>query len=191
MPKKSIRTEVLARRRHLAAETCLQWSLLVQERLLESSEFLNATAVALYSPVQNEVFTELIFNQALAQGKLVTYPRVRGNELEFIQVAETAELKPGTFGVLEPTGERVVSSACLDLVVVPGVAFDLGGHRLGYGKGFYDRCLHGKRRPGFLAGLCFELQMVDNLPAEAHDVRMDMVMTENGRYDFPAPFPPD
>ncbi|MEZ4600018.1 MAG: 5-formyltetrahydrofolate cyclo-ligase [Syntrophotaleaceae bacterium] len=185
MPKKSIRAEVLTRRRHLAAETCLRWSLSAQERLLESSEFRRAAAVALYSPVQNEVFTEMLFHQAVQHGKLVTYPRVRGSELEFVQVDESSNLQPGAFGVLEPRGDRVVETSRLDLVVVPGVAYDREGHRLGYGKGFYDRCLHGKRRPRFLAGLCFELQIVNKLPAEAHDVRMDMVMTENCRYDFP------
>jgi 5-formyltetrahydrofolate cyclo-ligase len=190
MPKQSIRSEVLAWRRHLAAETCLQHSLLIQARLMRSPEFREAAAIALYSPVQNEVFTEQVFRQALKQGKSVVYPRVRGSDLEFVQVGDPAELAPGAFGVLEPTGSRVVSPACLDLVVVPGVAFDRAGHRLGYGKGFYDRGLQGQGSC-FLAGLCFELQIVDNLPAEAHDIRMDMVMTEKCRYNFTARFSPD
>lgn len=184
MPKKSIRSEILARRRSLAAETCLHRSLLVQQRLMETPEFRKSTAVALYSPVRNEVFTELVFQKALAMGKLVAYPRVNGAEIEFIQVVEDSELVPGAFGVLEPKGARTVSVTSLDMIITPGVAFDRSGHRLGYGKGFYDRILHGIRKPGVLAGLCFELQLVDKLPAEEHDVRMDMVITERFRYDF-------
>lgn len=187
MPKKSIRSEILAKRRNLAAEMCLHRSLLVQQRLIETPEFQKSTAVALYSPVRNEVFTELVFQQALAMGKLVVYPRVNGCQMEFVQVMDASELIPGAFGVLEPRGERKVPAADLDMIITPGVAFDRSGHRLGYGKGFYDRVLHGIRRPGVLAGLCFELQLVDKLPAEEHDVRMDMVITERFRYDFTGP----
>lgn len=184
MPKQSIRSRMLAMRKHLAAETCLSLSLQIQGRLLESREFQVATAVALYSPVLNEVFTEQVLREALVKGKLVAYPRVRGSELEFVRVFDASDLRPGAFGVLEPVGTRIVSPAALDLAVVPGVAFDRSGHRLGYGKGFYDRGLHGPRCPGFLAGLCFEQQLVDRLPAEEHDVRMDVLFTEKGRYDF-------
>jgi 5-formyltetrahydrofolate cyclo-ligase len=175
---------MLALRKHLAAETCLSLSLLIQSRLLESREFKVAKAVALYSPVLNEVFTEQIFREALAQGKLVAYPRVRGDALEFVQVHAASELAPGAFGVLEPVGTSIVAPASLDLAIVPGVAFDRAGYRLGYGKGFYDRGLHGPQCPVSLAGLCFEQQVINRLPAEAHDVRMDILFTEKGRYDF-------
>lgn len=176
MPKRSIRDELLARRRHLASATCLSHSLAAQQRLLLAPEFAAATVVALYSPVRNEVFTEEIFTGARRSGKTVTYPRVRGTRLEFVEVAERQELVPGAFGILEPGGAQVVPLAALELIVVPGVAFDLAGHRLGYGKGYYDRFLHERR--GRLVGLCFDFQLVERLPAEAHDVRMDMVVTE-------------
>jgi 5-formyltetrahydrofolate cyclo-ligase len=181
---------MLAMRKHLAAETCLSLSLQIQGRLLDSKEFQAAKAVALYSPVLNEVFTEQVFREALVRGKLVAYPRVRGNELEFVHVLDASDLRPGAFGVLEPVGTSIVSPASLDLAVVPGVAFDRAGYRLGYGKGFYDRGLHGSRCPVFLAGLCFEQQLVNRLPAEEHDVRMDILFTEKGRYDFDKPLPP-
>ncbi len=184
MPKRSIRSDLLARRKHLAAETCLSHSLQIQQRLLQSVEFQSATAIALYSPVLNEVFTEQLFRTAYAAGKVIAYPRVRGADLEFVRVAKAADLVPGTFGVLEPTGDQLLSPAALDLVVVPGVGFDRQGGRLGYGKGFYDRGLHSSQRPGSLVGLCFELQLLERLPAESHDVHMDIIITEKGRYDF-------
>lgn len=184
MPKRSIRADLLARRKHLAAETCLSHSLRIQQVLLQASEFQAAAAIALYSPVLNEVFTEELFRAARSAGKVIAYPRVRGAELEFVRVMKADDLAPGVFGVLEPTGDQLVAPAALDMVVVPGVGFDRQGGRLGYGKGFYDRGLHGSKRPGCLVGLCFELQLVDRLPAESHDVCMDIIITEEGRYDF-------
>ncbi len=184
MPKRSIRADLLARRKHLAAETCLSHSLRIQQRLLEAVEFQSAAAIALYSPVLNEVFTEQLFRAACVAGKLIAYPRVRGADLEFVRVTDACDLVPGTFGVLEPTGDQLVSPAALDMVVVPGVGFDRQGGRLGYGKGFYDRGMRCPQRPGCLVGLCFELQLLERLPAESHDVHMDIIITEKGRYDF-------
>lgn len=183
MPKRSIRADLLARRKHLAAETCLSHSLRIQRCLVQTVEFQSASAIALYSPVLNEVFTEELFRAACSSGKLIVYPRVRGADLEFVRVANADDLVPGNFGVLEPTGSQLMSPADLDMVVVPGVGFDRQGGRLGYGKGFYDRAVQSSRRPGCLVGLCFELQLVEQLPAESHDVNMNMIITEKGRYD--------
>jgi 5-formyltetrahydrofolate cyclo-ligase len=184
MPKKSIRATMLGRRKHLSAETCLGWSLKAQEHFLQLPLFADAEVLGLYSPVWNEVFTEEIFRSAREAGKRVAYPRIEEHGLEFVEVTDLAELGPGAFGVLEPRGARSVPLTALDLVVVPGVAFDLAGFRLGYGKGFYDRALScfGRRAP--LVGLCYELQMVDALPAESHDVRVDLVATEERTLRF-------
>lgn len=184
MPKRSIRADLLAQRKHLAAETCLSYSLQIQQHLLQTAEFQRAAAIALYSPVLNEVFTEQLFRAACDAGKLIAYPRVCGADLEFVRVAGPGDLAPGSFGVLEPTGSQLISPDALDLVVVPGVGFDRQGGRLGYGKGFYDRGLHHTQRPGCLVGLCFELQLLERLPAENHDVHMDIIITEKGRYDL-------
>ncbi len=184
MPKKSIREEILAKRKHLALDTCLARSLKAQESLVAMPEFIAASTVGLYSPIHNEVFTEEIFRAARAGGRQVVYPRVSGGSLEFVAVEDRTQLKRGAFGVLEPSGSEAVMSQALDLLVVPGVAFDLVGYRLGYGKGFYDRVLHGEKRPGLLVGLCFELQLVAELPFEAHDVKMDRIVTEDRILDY-------
>lgn len=182
MPKRSIREEMLARRQHLAAETCLGRSLSAQQRLLHTPEFVAAAVVGLYSPVRNEVFTEEIFTSARHSGKTVAYPRVRGDLLDFVEVAQRQELVPGAYGILEPGGVKIVPLAALELIVVPGVAFDFAGHRLGYGKGYYDRFLREGR--GRLVGLCFDFQLVAKLPAEVHDVRMDMLVTDERMLRF-------
>jgi len=177
MPKKSIREQILARRKHLSDEVCLRDSLLAQERLMATSEFASAGAVALYSPIWNELFTEEVGREALKRGKRVAYPRVSNQGLEFVEIEARSELTPGAYGILEPTGCKILPVASIDMIVVPGVAFDIRGGRLGYGKGFYDRVLH-RRMAGRLVGLCYELQVVEHLPIETHDVLMDLVITE-------------
>ena len=178
MPKRSIRETLLQQRRHLSLDTCLAKSLQAQARLMTSKEFTAAAIIALYQPVFNEVFTEAIFHGSRQAGKVVVYPRVRGTALEFVRVDELAGLVPGRFGILEPVGTELVAVAAIDLMVVPGVAFDLGGHRLGYGKGFYDRALHAQPLRGVLVGLAFDFQIVPELPAEGHDIPMDLLVTE-------------
>lgn len=184
MPKQSIREEMLARRKGLASTTCLGLSLRIQERVLTLPEFVAAGCLALYSPLLNEVFTEKIFEVSRRLGKKVAYPRVCDSTLEFIEVSDRGELQPGAYGILEPKGFRVMPLDSLDLLIVPGVAFDLSGHRLGYGKGFYDRVLHRRAGHALLVGLCFEQQLIDALPAETHDVRMDRVITEERTLGF-------
>lgn len=179
MPKQSIRERLLAERRHLAPATCFSRSLLAQRRLLQTPEFQSAHTVGLYSPILNEVFTETLFEVARSLKKRVLYPRVDKNQLEFVVVEERNELAHGRFGVLEPTGQAICGAGDIDFLVIPGVAFDLSGFRLGYGKGFYDRALAHWTGRGVLAGLCFDFQVLEKLPAESHDVRLDLVLTES------------
>jgi len=186
MAKKTIRDEMLAKRKCLATATCMSLSLRIQQRLLTSAEYSGAVTLALYSPILNEVFTEEIFRDAHRRGKRVVYPKVGNPGLEFIQVESRGELRRGAFGILEPSGADPVPLREIDLLVVPGVAFDRAGYRLGYGKGFYDRALHSHEERGSLVGLGFEFQVISMLPAETHDVRMDMIVTEERILGFGA-----
>jgi len=178
MPKQSIRSTMLARRRRMLAEDRAVLSRAVQARFLRTPEFLAASTLALYSPVHNEVLTEDVFHAASERGKRLAYPRVGATGLEFVEVAALVEFQRGRFGLLEPTGHRVLPVDALDLMVVPGVAYDLAGFRLGYGKGFYDRFLHDAARCPQLIGFCFEQQLVDALPVETHDIAMHLLITE-------------
>ena len=110
--------------------------------------------------------------------KKIYYPRVAGDEFGFFKVSTLDELVRGAFGVAEPVSREEISIAGLDLVVVPGVAFDLRGHRLGYGRGFYDRQLLNKPAETVSVGLCFDLQICESLPAEPHDQVLDYIATE-------------
>jgi len=179
MTKAEIRQQLLALRKQLDPAQHRSLSVQVQARLMASPQFRRAEKVALYSPVQNEVSTAALFTAALEQRKAVFYPRVLGEELVFRRVFSLVALTLGAFGVMEPGAGPGVTASELDLLVVPGAAFDLRGQRLGYGRGFYDRCLARTEPDNLSVGLCFELQLREKLPAAEHDVAVDFLATED------------
>ena len=178
MPKHAIRQEMLARRKQIEAATCDQLSLQAQQQLIESDCFNVARVLALYSSINNEVQTDLLFAAARAEGKRVCYPRIKSEELEFVEVVAPGALVSGRFGVAEPQSGQSVPVAEVDLIVVPGVAFDRVGHRLGYGKGFYDRELARASNTAVSVGLCFDFQLCERLPRESHDQPVQFLATE-------------
>ncbi len=178
MEKQIIRKQFLSQRKQLDSVSYLRLSHLAQKRLIEGEIFTAAKSVALYNPVNYEVATEQLDALARAQGKQVCYPRVVGRELEFIITASIDQFVAGSFGVPEPTGEKKVDALSVDLLVVPGVAFDLNGYRIGYGGGYYDRLLAGHRKKTLIVGLFFEAQWCEQLPVEDHDQPLDLIVTE-------------
>ncbi|MCK4503327.1 MAG: 5-formyltetrahydrofolate cyclo-ligase [Desulfuromonadales bacterium] len=178
MGKQLIRKQFLDSRKQLDRTTSHRLSLEAQQRLIGSELFIRAQSLALYSPINNEVATDQIHAFARECGKRIYYPRVVGEKLEFIEIDCVAQLAPGAFGVAEPIGETELSGAKFDLIIVPGIAFDLHGHRLGYGRGFYDRQLAEKSPKTVTIGLCFEMQLCERLPTETHDQPLDYVVTE-------------
>jgi len=178
MEKQVTRQQFLNRRKQLAEAECLELSRQVQQRLVASELFSSATNLALYSPMNNEVRTRLLHDCAIEQHKQVCYPRVVGESLQFVVVDSIELLQPGSFGVAEPASGDVLNVERIALLVVPGVAFDRAGYRLGYGKGFYDRELSRVTVTTASVGLCFDFQLCDRLPVEAHDQRLDYLVTE-------------
>ncbi|MFA7232740.1 MAG: 5-formyltetrahydrofolate cyclo-ligase [Terrimicrobiaceae bacterium] len=114
------------------------------------------------------------------EDKRIALPRVSGDGLVFHWVAHRNDLRPGSFGVPEPPSEAPPAENEFGLILVPGLAFDPRGGRLGRGKGFYDRFLAGAG--GVRAGVCFDDQVVEDVPREAHDLRMDFVVTPSSIY---------
>jgi 5-formyltetrahydrofolate cyclo-ligase len=188
MSKQPIRDELLLRRKSQDAVERQRRSRRIQEYLLATAEFSMAGTVALYSPVRGEVLTNLLAEDAHRLGKRLVFPRMRGRQLELVEVASREEFTPGLFSVPEPAGATVVAIREVDLLVVPGVVFDRAGHRIGYGKGFYDRLLHGADHV-CKAGIAFDFQLVEALPVEAHDVRMDLLVTESNLLRWPQDYP--
>jgi len=179
MPKNAIRNQMLARRNTITTELLQVASDAAQKRLIGMEEFKSADCIALYSAIQKEIKTDLIFEVALSEGKEVLFPAVCKNALRFSRVNDFRQLESGRFGILEPSStdmERSIEEA--DLIVVPGLAFDLNGNRIGFGKGYYDQTLSRISGRGILIGLCHDFQVLESLQTEEHDIRMRYMVTD-------------
>ena len=138
-------------------------------------EFRAARTVAVFAALPDEPATDEVLAR-WASTRRVVLPRVEGDAMRFYACRPDA-LVFGAFGILEPQGERPCQAGEIDLVVCPGVAFTADGRRLGRGRGYYDRYLGDPAFRGFRVGVCYAHQLVDDLPVEPHDVRMDRVIT--------------
>ena len=136
--------------------------------------FRAASIVLLYYSLKDEVDTHE-FVRKWSREKLVLLPVVKGEELEPRVSTGPEDLATGAYGIGEPTGELFTDYAAIDFAVIPGVAFDATGNRLGRGKGYYDRLL--PRLTAFKAGICFPFQLVEEVPAEPFDIRMDTIIS--------------
>ena len=137
--------------------------------------FRAAQTVLLYHSLPDEVDTHA-FIARWSGVKQVLLPVVAGDGLLLRQCSNATELALGRYGIAEPVGADFTDYAAIDLAVVPGVAFDRQGNRLGRGKGYYDRLLPGLTR-AYKIGICFPYQLVNTVPADAHDIRMDEIIT--------------
>ncbi len=186
--KKQIRSELKAKRDSLNGELWVQYSNTIQSLVLKSKIYKEADSIFAYSDFHGEVGTLSIIEDALLKGKKVYMPKVLDtfddNGMAFFRIYSTSELISGFKGIKEPggNGERVFDpdkeSNDKKLMLVPGVAFSSDGYRIGYGRGYYDKYLEGKNQ-FFKLGLSFSMQIVDDIPSEIHDIKMDFVVTEN------------
>jgi len=164
--------------RALPAETRVSASNQLLERLLTQSIWSRANSLLCFAPLPGEPDITPIIDDALRANKVVALPRFDPGTgtYEAARIEARSQLIPGQFGTLEPAaGCPAIPLNQLDLVLVPGVAFDLAGRRLGRGKGFYDRLLAEVR--GHKCGVAFDEQIVAQVPEEPHDVRVDSILT--------------
>lgn len=155
----------------------------VARHVAVESAWQQASSVALYSMLPGEVDSTPLIQMAEREGKKLLFPRmVPGPSLEFVYVAEPASLRPGRYGVLEPDRHSPSQRLTREVVVlVPGLAFDRRGGRLGRGAGYYDRALavvEGTLDRPRLIGVGFAFQFVESIPVSSIDVRMDGIVTE-------------
>lgn len=182
--RSALRAALLAQRRALPRAEAAARSAQVLARVRALPAWATAREVLAYMPVQGEVDVAALVEELWARGARVLLPRCRPGEPGAMDVACTtglADLCPGAFGIAEPDPHAcpALDAPRPDLVLVPGVAFDRRGQRLGFGGGFYDRFLAGLGRPGpLLAAPCFGFQLVAELPAEPWDVPVDVIITE-------------
>ena len=148
-------------------------------RLKDNSHFTHAQTLLLYSALSDEVPTQILIDGLAAQGKTVLLPRVVSDtDMELRRYSGPADLQRGAFGIFEPTGELFTDYNTIDVAIIPGMAFDAKGHRLGRGKGYYDRFLAKLSPSTYKIGLCFSWQLVDHVPTDEHDIPMDEVIVQ-------------
>jgi 5-formyltetrahydrofolate cyclo-ligase len=176
MNKKELRTEINKIKKETTMGARLDLSGAVLRKLATHPRFMEADTVLMYNSLPDEVETR-DFVIYWSMRKCVLLPVVKGSELELRRYIPEKGFTVGAYGVLEPNGEAFTDYASIDLAVIPGVAFDQEGNRLGRGKGYYDRLLNKMNHPSlYKLGICFDFQKVEHVPTEEHDVPMDEVL---------------
>ncbi len=175
-----IRKEVISRRDALSLSVRKAKDEIIRSRLLALPEFIKARTILFYASFRSEVDTIELLRNSLLNNKTILLPRVdvQNSSLTLYEIRTMADLAPGCYGILEPAanGNNNIPDAGIDLMIIPGVAFDEHCNRLGYGKGYYDRLLSHKN--ALAVALAYEEQIVAHIPADAHDIKMDRIITD-------------
>jgi 5-formyltetrahydrofolate cyclo-ligase len=180
--KGEIRKSIKRRLRELDPAVRAEKSAIIQEKLVSSEVFRKSRVVMFYVPLPEEVDTREAIKWALEQGKKVAVPYITSKEGVMIpsEIFSLEDLESGPFGIYQPKTTMIskVPLEEIDLVVVPAIAFDRQNRRLGRGKGYYDRFLSDKACSGAVTvGLAFDLQVLQNLPSDEHDIPVSSVIT--------------
>ena len=181
MDKKELRRYIREQKRHFTPQQLGEMSLGIMSSLLSHSQIQKADSVLMYHSLPDEVDTHSALDQLLAMGKKVLLPKVVSEtEMTIHEYTGQDSLQPSEpYGILEPTTPEfsIVNCQLSIVIVVPGMAFDKHGHRLGRGKGYYDRFL--SRIPNiYKIGVCFPFQLIDKVPSEPTDILVDEVLTD-------------
>jgi 5-formyltetrahydrofolate cyclo-ligase len=175
MDKKALRQKIREQKRAMTLAQIEEASRKLAEQFLATEAYRNAKTVYGYLPYNQEVRTVPILEWALADGKRVAVPKVYDDEMRFIYLTDLAQVETGYAGIPEPITDGPVADDPTALVLMPGLAFDREGHRIGYGGGFYDKFLAAEPTHPTVA-LCYAFQMVEELPTEEFDVPVDLVL---------------
>ena len=175
MDKKELRRTIRERKRAMTEEEIVNRSAKLGELFAQSDAYKNAKTIYGYLPYNQEVRTVPMLEQALKDGKKVAVPKVYGDEMKFLYLDDLSKVSKGYAGIPEPIADEPVADDKTALVLMPGLAFDPEGHRIGYGGGFYDKFLAAEPNHPTLA-LCYEFQMLPELHTEEHDIPVDTVL---------------
>ncbi|MBE0426557.1 MAG: 5-formyltetrahydrofolate cyclo-ligase [Nitrospirae bacterium] len=180
--KKVIRREVLRKRDEIPPEARSVKNALIKQRFFSLPEFIEAKTVLFYASFRSEVETLSIIRESLNMNKRVVVPKVdkERHRLRLYEIKDASELTAGFMGIPEPSlsEERLINIDKIDLIVLPGSAFDYSGNRLGYGGGYYDILLSEMHKKIPVAALAYEEQLVDSIPSEMHDIKVNMIVTD-------------
>jgi len=179
--KSKIRKQLLDQRLKLKFGFQQKASQMIVEFLEELPQVQSARRILAFSPLKGEPQILGFLEGILDNKREVFLPRIKGDKLELIKIQNLDDLTEGTFGVMEPCHDlQATDQNFFNIILVPGVGFSEKCDRLGFGKGFYDKLLNDIQ--GYKIGIGYEFQVLPDLPTENHDVKMDMVVSENGVY---------
>jgi len=179
--KNELRAELLRKRDSIPSSKRFQKETAIKRNLFGLDVFKNAKTILMYVSFRSEVDTITHLDDILMLGKKLAVPLVDSKQksLTLYEIRSASELEPGYMGIPEPRlgEERIITLKDIDLVVIPGTGFDAKGNRLGYGGGYYDRLLANAEKHIPTIALSFEEQIADKIPAEPHDIKMDIIIT--------------
>ncbi|HBR21453.1 MAG TPA: 5-formyltetrahydrofolate cyclo-ligase [Nitrospiraceae bacterium] len=180
--KKTLRQETLLRRCAIPENIKKEKDDAIRQRIIRLPEFTDAKTILFYASFRSEADTTEMIKTSLNQGKRVVLPKVdkENKKLKLYEIKNMNELVQGYMGILEPSvsEERLTRLDDLDLIIIPGAAFDVSGSRLGYGAGFYDRLLAGIKNKISIIAPTYEEQLVEKIPSEPHDVKVTKIVTD-------------
>lgn len=171
--KNEIRTKMKALRRNISPEEMAQSAKLITEEIIKTEAYANAKTVCLYLSAYKEVDTSALLARCKQDNKTVLLP-VTAADGTITLYKDNGKYKKGNFSITEPDSKETADAKTADLFIIPALAFDKSGNRLGFGMGCYDRLL--KEAKGYKIGIGYAFQLVENLPNDAHDIKMDMVI---------------
>ena len=173
--KKELRSRIRQQKRAMTEGEIEEKSRILGEKFRACPAYQQAQTIYGYLPYNQEVRTVPMLEQALKDGKRVAVPKVYGEEMKFLYLDDLTKVEKGYAGIPEPIADGPVADDETALVLMPGLAFDPQGHRIGYGGGFYDKFLAAEPNHPTLA-LCYEFQMLPKLDTEEHDIPVDTVL---------------
>ncbi len=179
--KKDIRKRILEHRACMSPKDWEEKSRIITQKVVSHPFFLCADAIYCYVDYSHEVGTRSIIEHAWKAGKKVAVPKIVDDYMEFYYISDFSELAEGYRGILEPVVATTPARDEKTLIIMPGVAFDKSHSRIGYGKGYYDAYLQGHTDCDTIA-ICFEMQMVNQIPVQPHDFKPNIIITEENIY---------
>lgn len=175
MDKKELRKKIREQKRAMSEAQIVSASERLGELFLACDQYQNAKTIYGYLPYNQEVRTVPMLEQAMKDGKRVAVPKCYGEEMRFIYMDDLSKVEKGYANIPEPIADEPVADDQTALVLMPGMAFTKDGKRMGYGGGFYDKFLAAEPNHPTVA-LCYEFQMVEDLPTEEYDIPVDCVL---------------
>ena len=184
--KKDLRKKILNIRNNMSQQDVINKSSLIMNKLVDLDYYKNSNTVFVFMSFNNEVMTTELINRMLSENKRVVIPYTDTKNTVIIpsQLKSMEDLVLSSFGYYEPIYEKIkkVDPEEFDLIIAPGVVFDKKLNRIGFGKGYYDRILCNKRNDAKVVAIAYDFQVLNEVPYESHDIKMDMIITEENIY---------